>query len=215
MRVFVGKAGLRGSIERYAERFDFLELRAEVGALPRRPRLREWRAAVEDEVAFAVLLPRSVGAFEPTGDAGLEYAIGAADALGARWLVLGTAASFRPTTRNRDRLATLAERLRATGHDVAWQPAGVWEEDDVDALSAELGLVAVRDLTTGEPAEGDVVYTRISRLSGGGRVGVAAAERVGQAVGDRREAFVVIEGDGAARAAEVIRAEAAYAAEVE
>ncbi len=203
----IGCASLRGSIARYAQRFDMLELRAELGALPRPPRLREWARQVGDDLIFSVRLPVAVAGFEPDAERSLSYALKAVDALGARFIVLTTPPAITPTSRNCDRLNELCRRM-AGGPTIAWEPGGVWETTRAAEVAAQMGAVLVRDLSVDEPPPGPLIYTRLSRLGGGGRVRLAVAERVGHAIGSCDDVFVVIEGQGAGKAADIIRAEA-------
>ena len=157
MQLHVGQATLRGDIARYARRFDLLELRAEPGKLPKLKLLREWAKSVPEGFVFSVMLPRLVSALEPEAgfEPALESSLAAADALGAGWIVLQTPASVRPSSRSRRRLAELLPRLQREGRRIAWDPRGVWEDDETAQLGEELGVSVVRDLSRQPPAGGD------------------------------------------------------------
>src|SRR5687768_16960971 len=136
MQLHVGQAALRGDIARYARRFDLLELRAEPGKLPRAKVLRDWAKAVPENFVFSVVLPRIVGTLEPQPalDSALEQALSSAEALSAAWLVLPTPASVTPSSRTRRRLAEMLERLPRDKRRVAWDPHGIWEDEETDRL---------------------------------------------------------------------------------
>jgi uncharacterized protein YecE (DUF72 family) len=203
-RLWIGTDALRGSIERYAERFDLLELRAEPGRTPRRAVLRSYAARAPRDFAFSVRLPRAAADLsenEPKQEP-ILHALEAADALAARFLVIQTPASATPGRRTRERLARLVERL---GRDrrVAWEPRGAWEEAQAEAFASELGVQLVRDLTRAPAPEGEVLYARLGVL--GGRLGADALERAGESISSSREAYVVISGAAAKRAARELR----------
>jgi uncharacterized protein YecE (DUF72 family) len=219
MRLHVGTDSLRGDITGYARRFDLLELSAERGRLPRVQRLADMRRAVGDEFVFSVRLPRTLAEQEPGAerDAALAYAGEVVRALRADLVVLQTPPSVRPSPRNRRRLQELAERLTPLAK-LAWEPRGLWEAEDSESFARELSAVLVRDVSREDAPSGPELYTRIRAL---GRSGVSldALGRAAEAALPCDVAWVVIEGDGAARAASSLRrlvAEAAeYAAEAE
>jgi uncharacterized protein YecE (DUF72 family) len=203
-RLWVGTDALRGSIERYAQRFDLLELGAEPGRTPRRALLRSYAAHAPRDFAFSVRLPRTAAelAEDEPREEPILHALGAAEALAARFLVVQTPASATPGRRTRERLARLVERL---GRDrrVAWEPRGAWQDADAEALASELGLQLVRDLTRTPAPEGDVLYARLGAF--GGRLGADALGRAAESISSSREAYVVISGAAASRAARELR----------
>lgn len=207
MQLHVGQAALRGDIARYARRFDLLELRAEPGKLPKLKVLREWAKVVPERFVFSVMLPRIVGTLEPQPE--LEEALGSAlstaDALSAKWLVLQTPPTVMPSSRTRKRLAELVQRLAGTKRRVAWDPRGVWQDEETNGLAEELGVVVVRDLTRQEPGLGDTAYCRLVALGEASRVRSGAVERLFENIVNFEDAYVVIEGDGAVRAAQLLR----------
>jgi len=207
MQLHVGQAALRGDIARYARRFDLVELRAEPGKLPRAKQLREWVKTVPENFVFSVMLPRVVGTLEPQPelDSALEQALSSAEALSAGWLVLQTPASVRPNSRTRRRLAELVERLPRNTRRVAWDPRGIWEDEESERLAEELGVSLVRDLSRQPPASGNAAYCRLVALGEASRVRMGAVEQVFENLSEFDEALVVIEGEGAVRAAQVLR----------
>jgi uncharacterized protein YecE (DUF72 family) len=207
MKLHVGQAALRGDISRYARRFDLLELRAEPGKLPRPKQLRQWSERVPERFVFSVMLPRIVGTLDaqPGFDDALAQSLASAEALSARWIVLQTPHSVMPSSRTRRRLRELFERLPREQRRLGWEPRGVWEEEEAEELAQELEVCLVRDLTRLPPPPGDAAYTRVLALGENTRVRAGAVERLSENLADFAEAFVVIEGEGAPRAAILLR----------
>ncbi len=206
MQLFVGRNTFEGDIGRYASRFNLLEQRADASNLPRGARLADWKKRVPADFAFSVVLPRAVGLFE-SSVLDLGRSLELADALSAKWLLLQTPSSVGPSARMRERLAKLFSTVASEGRRIAWESRGVWEDDQVEAFAAEQGVHVVRDVTRSEPPLGDCVYTRLLALGEGAQVRSSVATHLAEALGDREEAFVVIEGHGAENAAKLLRQE--------
>jgi uncharacterized protein YecE (DUF72 family) len=205
-RVHVGQATLTGKLERYARIFDFLEVRA-APALPSPSRLRRLRSEVPEGFCFSLVVPpklAELGASE-LDPALVEATRSAAGALGARWLALRTPASVAPSARSRARLARLVESVRGAAPGIAWEPRGVWTDEDAEAAASELGVVLVRDLAEYEPPPGPVVYTRLLALGRNARIGAGTIERVAERIESAEEAFVIAEGRGAIGLAKQLR----------
>lgn len=205
MELHVGTSALGGGIEKYAARFDLVELRAEPGRLPRVSKLSEMRKTAGSDFVFSVVLPRSVSSLEqkPGHESELAYALDAANALSAQWIVLRTEASVMPSSRTRKRLSELVAAL-GRGRRIAWEPAGVWEEAEAVALAAELEAHLVRDASREELPPDEVVYTRLRAL-GRTSLSLDALELCAERIAEREAACVVIEGEGVARAAKSLR----------
>ena len=208
MTLKVGQSGLFGRLEKYVRYFDLLELVAEPGTLPRPTRLRQWADQVPPHFVFSVVLPASVVALQsetPPAEP-LDYALGAASALGADWLVLKTPSGVTPDRRKRDRLRVLAERLLSTGRKVAWEPHGPWAREQAEQFAANVGLALAIDAAQQEPPAGDVVYTRLRGIASGGRLRQGAVERAAERLIGRAQSFVILEGRGGAYHAQALRA---------
>jgi uncharacterized protein YecE (DUF72 family) len=201
MKIHIAQASLQGSIERYATRFDSVELLAESGRLPRGATLRQWRKAVSEEFEFSLVLPRSVGSLEggASDDGGLAFALSAAETLEATWLVLRTPPSVTPSASMRRRLVDLSSRIAGAGPRVAWEPRGVWDARDADAFGADCGLHVVRDGAREDLPTTPVVYTRLRALGPGATLGAGAVELLAARLVGHDEAFIVVEGSGAGR----------------
>jgi uncharacterized protein YecE (DUF72 family) len=207
MQLHVGQSTLRGDIGRYAERFDLLELRAEPGKLPRAARLRKWLSEVPEGFVFSVVLPQRVGELDPSPEAHalLEQALGTAEVLRAGWIVVQTPASVTPTTRSRERLAALVQKLPRGDRRIAWEPRGVWQDEEAERVSSALGVHLVRDVSRSPAPLGDVIYSRMRGLGHASRVRVSAVERLAERLAGSSESFVIIEGEGAVRGAALLR----------
>jgi uncharacterized protein YecE (DUF72 family) len=206
MRLFVGQTAAGGDIRRFASRFNLLELRAEPG-MPKAASLRRWLSEVPQGFAFSVVLPESVSALDGStiDEAALERAIVAADTLRAHFIVLRTPPSARPTSRTRRRLEELVARLPRGDRRIAWEPRGLWEDEDAEQMASTLDLVLVRDVSRSDAPPGDVVYARLRALGAGGRITSGAIERAIDELEGRTAAYVIIEGSAAPRAARMLR----------
>ena len=209
-RLLVGLPALQGDLEKYASRFDIVEVRPGDGSMPKTGTLRKWRKAVPPSFVFSVVLPRAVCELTPSPalDAALAGALEAAAALEARCVVLQTPATVRPTAANKRRLGAIFERIPREGTVRCWEPAGIWERDEVLAAARSLGVIPVFDIAHEVPGTGPILYTRLRALGRSAALGAAAVERIAERLRRRREAFVVVEGP----AAEATRIKAALAA---
>jgi uncharacterized protein YecE (DUF72 family) len=206
MRLFVGQPLAGGDLRRYSKRFNFLELDAGK-TLPKAATLKRWLTEVPEGFAFSVVLPESIAALDgsPIDEPLLARSLEAAELLGARFIVLRTPPSAHPSARTRRRLEELVARLPKDSRSVAWEPRGLWEDEDAEQAAEELGVLLVRDVSRGDAPPEDIVYTRLRALGGGGRVSSGAVERAADELEGHSEAYVVVEGATAVRAAKILR----------
>lgn len=190
--LLVGLSHLQGGIEQYQSRYDLVEIRSDGDTLPKPATLKRWRRSARPGFAFSVVLPRPVCELAVTGGPQLERALESATALEARCLVVQTPSSVRPTASNRRKLEELFSKLPSSGVVLAWEPAGLWEPDDVFQTSRSLGAVPVVDAACEDLPPGPVVYTRLRDLGGTGLSG-RTLDRMAQQLGGRREVFVIVE----------------------
>jgi uncharacterized protein YecE (DUF72 family) len=195
-RVLVGLPALVGDVQKYAKRFDVVELRPVDTSTPRAATLRAQRKAAPPAFVFSVVLPRVVGALAagPELDEALAAALSVAVAVEARVILLQTPAAVRPTAANRKRIAALFERLPQESVVLAWEPAGVWEHDDVVATAKAAGALAVFDAAREELPPGPSAYTRVRALGKSAALGATAIDRIASRLRGRREAFVIVDG---------------------
>lgn len=205
LKVHVGKATLVGHIERYAQKFDFLEVRAEPSLVAKR--LRRLREGAPEHFAFSVVAPRELCVLDRAAPerALVDSTRAASEGLSARFVLLRTPATVAPSQRTRTRLSALVDALRGSAQDVAWEPRGIWADEESEAFARELGVTLVRDLAEQDPPAGEVVYTRLLALGRNTRVGSGAAERVAERLEGAEEAFVIVEGEGAGGVARRLR----------
>jgi uncharacterized protein YecE (DUF72 family) len=205
--LFVGQPALQGDIARYAQSFNLLELLAEPGRLPKPAGLAKWVESVGDDFAFTLRLsPRVWDADRAELEHVLAYADRVREAVAARVCLLQTPASATPTSRNKQKLGALCRELERLGTTLAWEPRGVWEAEEMHAMSEALGVLLVRDLSREqETPVGSVVYTRLLALGEAGHVKSSAAHDVAELVAPCERAYVVLLGTGARRAAKIMR----------
>jgi uncharacterized protein YecE (DUF72 family) len=193
------------AIARYGKHLDLLEVRLDNGA-PRKRTLEAMKSESPADLVFAVVTPKRVASLEadPT-EADVAATVETARALSARWIVLRTPPTARPGARTRARLTRLVELLKQAEVAIAWEPAGLLAEAEAEALAQVLGVTLARDPARDDLPEGAVAYGRIQSLGAGGRVRGSAIERAADRLAGFEEAYVVIEGDNALRAAKDLR----------
>jgi len=201
----VGQSPSKLSVARYGKHLDLLEVRLDNGA-PRRRTLETMKSEAPPHLAFAVLVPKPLSSLESdVSEADVLPTLDTARGLAARWIVLRTPPTARPGARTRARLTRLVDLLKAAEIAIAWEPTGLLAEADAEALAETLGVTLARDPARDDLPPGAVAYGRISSLGAGGRVRGSAIERAADRLADFAEAYVVIEGDNALRAAKELR----------
>ena len=206
-RPHVGLPLLEGSLERYAEKYDLVELRPVDASLPKSATLRAWRRKVPPSFVFSVVFPRTVSELRPSPelDKALEHALDVAREVEARCLVLATPPSVTPTDLNRKRLKALVERIPHDAVSLAWEPRGLWETEEALALAQDLDLVLVVDAAREAAPKGPIAYFRLRGLGESTRLSPAAIDKVAGELLARREAYVVIESASPASVAQALR----------
>lgn len=214
MRLHVGLTTLTGSIERYAERFDLLELRAEPGRLPSTKALRRIRAGAP-KLTFSLLFPPRVMAEALNSPASLDPLLASADLVQASWLVLQTGPEVGPSQRTRTKLEAVAKHIAREGRQIGWEPHGMWEEPAALEFALGLDLHYVQDLAIATGAQLPLVYTRLRAPGPGAALRASALEHLAEELTETEEAFVVVEGRPTQRARARIRRALAEAAALE
>jgi hypothetical protein len=192
MILALGTTTLRGSIDKYG--LDLLELPVNK-SMPRPAvlaRYRESRPDLHLSLRLVVDGPQTI-ALHPD----FERAIEAGLAAGASAIVVSTGPRFAPTDARRLDLIESAARLAAAARHVAWEPRGVWQMAEAERWATAAGVLLVRDLTQVEAPSGSIAYTRVRQLGVQSRIGQGAVERLADALAEKAEAYVVVEGDGA------------------
>jgi uncharacterized protein YecE (DUF72 family) len=209
-RPHVGLPFLEGDLERYAEKYDLLELHPVDAATPKPATLRAWRRKVPPSFVFSVVLPRVIGELRPSPafDEALELSLAVARDVEARCLVVATPAAITPTELNKKRLAALVERLPHDAVTVVWEPHGIWESEESMAVAEKLDLVLVVDASREPAPKGAIAYFRLRGLGEATRLSPAALDKVAAELLPRREAYVIVESRGPSTVADVLRKKA-------
>jgi uncharacterized protein YecE (DUF72 family) len=208
-RVHVGQASLQGGLQRYAKAFDLLEVKCDP-APPSLRHLKRLRSEAPEGFVFSLVAGRELSDLaqsEPDTKV-VSATHDAAQALGARFVVVRTPASVQPSARSRARLERLVKALEGAAEGIAWEPRGIWSDEEMIAVAEELDLALVRDLAEHEPPPGDIVYTRLLGLGRNARIGSGAIERVGERLEDATLGFVIVEGQGGVAVAKALRGSA-------
>jgi uncharacterized protein YecE (DUF72 family) len=201
-RYHIGAKQLRGEIGAYAKRFDLLEVQSGASGargLASTVTMRKWRKAVPPHFEFAVVAGPYLARLLP-GDpyeADLAALLTAVEALQARTVVLATPMEVTPGRAWRERMRKLLARIPRDATQVAWEPRGVWEIEDAAVAAQEWGVVLVVDPTREPVPAGPVAYARLRGIGETRAYGASALERVVRAIGARREAYVILETEGA------------------
>ncbi len=201
----VGQSPSKIAIARYGKHLDLLEVRLDNGA-PRKRTLETMKSEAPAHLVFAVMVPKALSTLEnDLAESDLASVLDTARGLAARWIVLRTPPTARPSSRTRTRLTRLVELLKAAEVAIAWEPSGLLAEAEAEELAASLGVTLARDPARDDLPEGAVAYCRIQSLGAAGRVRASAIERAADRLAEFQEAYVVIEGDNALRAAKDLR----------
>jgi uncharacterized protein YecE (DUF72 family) len=207
-RFHIGAKSLRGGLEAYAKRFDFLEVPvaankqvegAKLRTDPALATLRKWRKEVPPHFDFCVVAGAGVAQLKAgeAFDRDLEAVRGAIDALQARCVLVRTPSEVTPSAVWRDRMARLLDKLPRDATHVIWEPTGLWETDEAALSAKRWGIVLSVDASRDPVPPNAVAYTRLRAMGETRSFGAAALERVVDAIGARRDAYVVFETDGA------------------
>jgi uncharacterized protein YecE (DUF72 family) len=200
-RFHIGAKQLQSGIAAYAKRFDLLEVRLAAVDAPGHgiATFRRWRKQVPPHFDFTVVVGPAAARLKASKelDADVVWAKEVADALQARCVLVATPADVTPTALWVDRLGALTERLKREATNVVWEPSGIWEVPEAARVAKRLGLVLALDAAREVLPPGPVAYARLRALGETRSFGVAALERVVRNVGERRDAYVVLETDGA------------------
>jgi uncharacterized protein YecE (DUF72 family) len=211
-RFHIGAKELRSTLAAYAKRFDLLEVRMDtVGAHSPVPAsqtaLRRWRKQVPPHFEFAVVGSSVLGRLKPNEivDREIEDLKKVAFTLEARVMILRTPPEVTPAPVWRDRIARAFERLPRDATSLVWEPHGLWEAEDAAAAARKWGVVLAVDAAREPVPPGPVAYTRLRALGETRSFGPSALERVLEAIGPRRDAYVVLETEGALAECKTLR----------
>lgn len=210
-RVHIGTKELRGAIAAYAKRFDLLEVRGESAAelkkAPSAATLKKWRKGVPPHFEFAITAGPNLQKVRASDalEAELEAMLTTAKVLESRLFILPTHADVTPSKLWRDRFAALIARLPQDASTIVWEPGGLWEHEDAAVQAKKWGIVLSVDASRDIVPVGPVAFARLRRLGGTRAYSTAALTKVATAIGERRDAYVIIETDGALKEAKTLR----------
>ena len=210
-RVHIGAKDLRGDLAAYAKRFDLLEVRGMDAAsqhlAPSTATLRRWRRAVPPKFEFSVVAGPNLAKLRPndTFEAELKTMLATATTLEARVLVIATPVDVTPSKLWRDRLARVVERLPRDANAIVWEPSGLWEVEDAVRFAKTLGVVVGVDPAREEVPAGPVAYGRLRAVGATRAFSTAALQRIAAKMGERNDAYVLIETTGALKEAKTLR----------
>jgi len=208
-RFHIGAKALRGAIAAYAKRFDLLEVTVSIDPaskakpapiVPKAATLKQWRKATPPSFEFAVVAGPHLSRVKPSAELEreLDAAKQAAAALHARCIVVRTPQEVTPSALARDRLGKLFDRFGSRDvTSVVWEPSGLWEVEDAAVAARKWGVVLCVDAAREPVPAGPVAYVRLRALGETRSFGPSALERIVRSIGERRDAYVVIETDGA------------------
>ncbi|MGH7282504.1 MAG: hypothetical protein ACRELY_13340, partial [Polyangiaceae bacterium] len=76
---------------------------------------------------------------------------------------------------------------------IVWEPRGVWENEDAAAAAKKWGVVLGVDPARDDVPDGPTAYARLRSLGETRSFGPTALARIVDRIGERRDAYVVIE----------------------
>ncbi len=205
-RFHVGAKGLSSTLTAYAKRFDMLEVRLDARG-PTEAALRRQRRGVPPHFEFVVVAPPALARLKPSPelDAAVEQTKAAITALQARTVLLSTPTEVTPAAAWRDRMTVVLDKLPRDATQVVWEPHGLWEVDDATRAAKRWGIVLCVDAAREDLPAGPIVYTRLPALGAARSYSEATLERIIEAIGERREAYVVIETSSALKECKTFR----------
>ena len=210
-RLHLAAKDVRSEFEAYAKRFDLLELRGMAAKdhrqAPTATTLRRWRKKVEPSFEFCVVTGPNLSRLKEGADYDTELAtmLESAKLLEARVLLVATPSDVTPSRLWRDRLAKLVEKLPGDASTIVWEPTGLWELEDAAGFAKTLGITLCVDPSRDAIPAGDVAYGRLRALGASRSYSVSALERIAANIGERRDAYVVIETPAALKEAKTLR----------
>jgi uncharacterized protein YecE (DUF72 family) len=210
-RLHIGTGELRGEIGAYSKRFDLLEVKGvdakNLRLAPSAATLRRWRKGVPPRFEFVVVGGPNLGKLKPgeAFEAELAAMLATAKTLESRLLVVSTPPDVTPGKLSRDRFAKLLERLPRDASTVVWEPSGLWELDDAALQAKKWGVVLSVDPARDVMPPGPVAFGRLRALGGTRAYSTAALDKIARAIGERRDAYVVIETKGALKEGKTLR----------
>ena len=214
----VGLCGWTISRSAYVRRFPVVEVQHTFYEPPGDAVLLRWRASVPPGFEFTIKAWQLVthDASSPTYrrlkhpiDAGLRSQVGSfrltppvvaawertlecARLLRATAVLLQCPKSFRPTSRNVERLRAFVDAVERPAGRLRWEPRGDWPDELLAVLCSELDLVHVVDPMQRETVTPERTYYRMHGTSGARHVHTSdELRRLRAAISDRTNPYVL------------------------
>ncbi|MFO0665735.1 MAG: DUF72 domain-containing protein [Polyangiaceae bacterium] len=209
-RYHIGARELRGKLEAYTKHFGLLEVKRGEPSSPNLTAMKRFRKVAPPAFSFAVVAPEAVCALKPGPkfEAALEDVLEAQRVLEARCVVLRTPFSVTPSKLSRDRLKALLDRFPQDALTIVWEPGGVWEAEEAARQAKKWNIVLAVDAAREAVPAGPVAYVRLKAFGETRGFSPETLARIANAIGSRRDAYVVIESDRAKDEAKSLRAAA-------
>ena len=211
-RLHIGAKDLRGEVTAYAKRFDLLEVRGLEAASakqgPNDATLRRWRKGVPPQFEFAVAAGPGLAKLKDSAalEAELAIMLKTATILAARVLLLPTPSDVTPSKLWRDRLAKLIDRLPRDANTIVWEPSGLWETEDAAEQAKKWDITVGVDPARDPMPAGPVAFGRLRAAGATRAFSTTALQKVADAIGERRDAYVLFETTNALKEGKILRA---------
>lgn len=189
----VGCAGFSMKLSDYFKRFNLVEVQESFFDPPTERTLARWRREAPEGFAFSIRAWQLIthpstypgyqrirrpweqaardryGSFQHTEQTQWAWEVveRAARILDAKAIVFHTPASFTPTRQNRENLVRFFDSIERGPYRLIWEPDGIWDEQETEALCRECGLVAAVDPLLSRPFSGDAFYFRMREKTRG------------------------------------------------
>jgi len=211
-RLHIGAKDLRGEVAAYAKRFDLLEVRgfdaASAKQGPNDSTLRRWRKGAPPQFEFAVAAGPNLAKLKASDALETELAImlKTATLLAARVLLIPTPSDVTPSKLWRDRLAKIIDRLPRDANTIVWEPSGLWEIEDAAEQAKKWDITVAVDPARDPMPDGPVAYGRLRAAGGTRAFSTAALQKIADAIGERRDAYLLFETTNALKEGKILRA---------
>jgi uncharacterized protein YecE (DUF72 family) len=189
----VGCAGFPMKLSRYFETFGLVEVQQSFLDPPKERTLARWRRQAGEEFVFTIRAWQLIthpptypgyrrirrpweeadqgrfGSLQLTEQTRWAWEITrrAAEILDAKAILFHTPASFTPTQRNRENLVRFFHSIERGPCHLVWDPEGMWEDEEIEALCRECDLIPAIDPLLGRPCSGETFYFRMQEKTRG------------------------------------------------
>jgi hypothetical protein len=210
-RFHIGAVLDRVPSPRYFETLSHLELT--LSGIPKAATIQKLRAGIPSGATLAVQIPPSIvngdkGALRHQDPNIFTSVITALKSFRADRAVLVTGVELSPGPRDREALASFAERLKkADAPPLVWQSGGPWDAEDAMDFARSIGIEPAIDPLEPPPGPRSAVYARVRAIGVRARLGDGLLSKMAEnllAFG-AEDAFVTIEaGDATKRCRRLI-----------